>query len=40
MKTELAVAGFVVALVLGNAPGMLIAGVLFFAVVALIVWWP
>lgn len=40
MKTELAVAAFIVALVLGSAPGMFIAAAVFFAVVALIVWWP
>ncbi len=40
MKAELAVAAFIVALMLGNAPGILIVGVLFFAVVGLIVWWP
>lgn len=40
MKAELAVAGLVVALVIGNAPGVLIVAAVFFAVVAVIVWWP
>ncbi len=40
MKTELAVAAFIVAMVLGSAPGILIGAVIFLAVVALIVWWP
>ncbi len=40
MKAELAVAAFILALMFGSAPGIVIGAAALFAVVALIVWWP